>query len=136
MNLKAPGESNRKASIVQAKGEEEEETGAGHDAPNWSRSKSTFILLGATLLYAIIAEILVDNVDSVLADFAINPKFLAKAQGIKSPPTFSNARANARKCSNARKIQSNLFVSSPRGDSVDIPMILRAEHHIINNLAL
>ncbi|CAI5756304.1 unnamed protein product [Candida verbasci] len=47
-----------------------------HDAPNWSRSKSTIILLGATLLYAIIAEILVDNVDSILKDFPINPKFL------------------------------------------------------------
>ena len=43
---------------------------------HWSRSKSTIILLGATILYAIIAEILVDNVDSILADFPINPKFL------------------------------------------------------------
>lgn len=48
----------------------------GHDAPNWSRSKSTIVLLGATLLYAVIAEILVDCVDSVLANFPINPKFL------------------------------------------------------------
>lgn len=55
---------------------EHETEGGGHDAPNWSRNKSTFILLGATLLYAIIAEILVDNVDSVLASFPINPKFL------------------------------------------------------------
>lgn len=54
----------------------EEDQGGGHDAPNWSRSKSTIILLGATILYAIIAEILVDNVDSILADFPINPKFL------------------------------------------------------------
>lgn len=54
----------------------EEEGGGGHDAPNWSRSKSTVILLGATLLYAVIAEILVDNVDAVLADYPINPKFL------------------------------------------------------------
>ncbi|CCH43455.1 Ca2+/H+ antiporter [Wickerhamomyces ciferrii] len=48
----------------------------GHDAPNWSRQKSTIVLLGATLLYAIIAEILVDCVDSVLKNFPINPKFL------------------------------------------------------------
>ncbi|SGZ56959.1 CIC11C00000005571 [Sungouiella intermedia] len=53
-------------------GEEE----GGHDAPNWSNNKSTVILLGATLLYAIIAEILVDNVDAVLSNFPINPKFL------------------------------------------------------------
>ncbi|CCK72617.1 calcium/hydrogen antiporter KNAG_0K02540 [Huiozyma naganishii CBS 8797] len=55
----------------------EEENNGGHDAPNWSRSKSTWILLVATLLYAIIAEILVACVDSVLEDFpSLNPKFL------------------------------------------------------------
>jgi Ca2+:H+ antiporter len=48
----------------------------GHDAPNWSRVKSTVILLGATVLYAIIAEILVDTVDVVLENFAIDQKFL------------------------------------------------------------
>ncbi|CCC70203.1 hypothetical protein NCAS_0E01330 [Naumovozyma castellii] len=49
----------------------------GHDAPNWSRKKSTCILLIATLLYAIIAEILIACVDSVLEDFpSLNPKFL------------------------------------------------------------
>lgn len=55
---------------------EEPETSGGHDAPNWSRNKSTVILLGATLLYAVIAEILVDNVDLVLSAYPINPKFL------------------------------------------------------------
>lgn len=53
-----------------------EEGSGGHDAPNWSRVKSTVILLGATVLYAIIAEILVDTVDVVLDKFPINPKFL------------------------------------------------------------
>jgi Ca2+:H+ antiporter len=48
----------------------------GHDAPNWSRVKSAVILLGATILYAIIAEILVDTVDVVLESFAIDQKFL------------------------------------------------------------
>ncbi|KAF7545501.1 hypothetical protein G7046_g9550 [Stylonectria norvegica] len=48
----------------------------GHDAPNWSRTKSAVILLGATLLYAIIAEILVDTVDVVLESFSIDQKFL------------------------------------------------------------
>ncbi|KAH7133052.1 Sodium/calcium exchanger protein-domain-containing protein [Dactylonectria estremocensis] len=48
----------------------------GHDAPNWSRVKSAVILLGATLLYAVIAEILVDTVDVVLENFAIDQKFL------------------------------------------------------------
>ncbi|KAH7153397.1 Sodium/calcium exchanger protein-domain-containing protein [Dactylonectria macrodidyma] len=48
----------------------------GHDAPNWSRAKSAVILLGATVLYAVIAEILVDTVDVVLENFAIDQKFL------------------------------------------------------------
>lgn len=48
----------------------------GHDAPNWSRTKSTVILLSATVLYAIIAEVLVDNVDVVLKGSNISAKFL------------------------------------------------------------
>ncbi|KAI1076581.1 Sodium/calcium exchanger protein-domain-containing protein [Whalleya microplaca] len=48
----------------------------GHDAPNWSRMKSSVILLGATILYAIVAEILVDTVDVVLDNYAVDPKFL------------------------------------------------------------
>ncbi|CAK7267780.1 hypothetical protein SEPCBS57363_002764 [Sporothrix epigloea] len=48
----------------------------GHDAPNWSRLKSAVILMCATALYAVIAEILVDSVDFVLDGFAIDQKFL------------------------------------------------------------
>ncbi|KAI4239121.1 MAG: hypothetical protein LQ349_000601 [Xanthoria aureola] len=48
----------------------------GHDAPNWSRMKSAVILLGATVLYAVIAEILVNTVDVVLESVTINEKFL------------------------------------------------------------
>jgi Ca2+:H+ antiporter len=48
----------------------------GHDAPNWGRSKSVIILLVATVAYAIIAEILVDTVDSVLDNIDIDEKFL------------------------------------------------------------
>jgi Ca2+:H+ antiporter len=50
--------------------------GGGHDAPNWSKLKSAIILLGATLLYAIIAEILVNTVDVVLESVDIDEKFL------------------------------------------------------------
>ena len=50
--------------------------GGGHDAPNWSRAKSTAILLGATVLYAVIAEILVNTVDVVLENIDIDEKFL------------------------------------------------------------
>ncbi|CCG81954.1 Calcium permease family membrane transporter [Taphrina deformans PYCC 5710] len=48
----------------------------GHDAPNWSRTKSVIVLLTATVLYAIIAEILVDTVDVVLTNVQIEEKFL------------------------------------------------------------
>lgn len=48
----------------------------GHDAPNWGRVKSAVILLGATLLYAVIAEILVNTVDVVLESVDIDEKFL------------------------------------------------------------
>lgn len=48
----------------------------GHDAPNWSRTKSSVILLGATVLYAIIAEILVNTVDVVLENVDVEEKFL------------------------------------------------------------
>lgn len=48
----------------------------GHDAPNWSKSKSSIILLVATVLYAIVAEMLVRTVDVVLQSIDIDEKFL------------------------------------------------------------
>jgi Ca2+:H+ antiporter len=51
-------------------------SGGGHDAPNWGRVKSSVILCGATILYALIAEILVNTVDVVLTNVAIDEKFL------------------------------------------------------------
>ncbi|KAG2236654.1 hypothetical protein INT48_000209 [Thamnidium elegans] len=56
--------------------EDEEEEAAGHDSPNWSKSKSFIILFGCTLLYSLIAEILVDTVDEVMKDFPMDEKFL------------------------------------------------------------
>ncbi|KAF2761138.1 hypothetical protein EJ05DRAFT_253982 [Pseudovirgaria hyperparasitica] len=53
-----------------------EQAAGGHDAPNWSRKKSTAILLSATVAYAIIAEILVNTVDAVLENVDIDEKFL------------------------------------------------------------
>jgi Ca2+:H+ antiporter len=55
---------------------EAEQAGGGHDAPNWSRAKSSAILLSATLAYAVIAEILVNTVDSILVGSNIDEKFL------------------------------------------------------------
>lgn len=56
--------------------EDEDEEAAGHDSPNWSKSKSFTILFGCTLLYSLIAEILVDTVDTVMDSLAIDEKFL------------------------------------------------------------
>lgn len=74
---------NRAATVLQEENDDPvaAEAGAGmgdggHDAPNWSRLKSAVILLGATLLYAVIAEILVDTVDVVLESVDIDEKFL------------------------------------------------------------
>ncbi|KAG2219078.1 hypothetical protein INT45_000361 [Circinella minor] len=56
--------------------EEEEEEAAGHDSPNWSKKKSFTILFGCTILYSIIAEVLVDTVDEVMDNLAVDEKFL------------------------------------------------------------
>lgn len=56
--------------------EQGQEAAGGHDAPNWSRAKSSIILLTATIAYAIIAEVLVDTVDIVLTSIDIDEKFL------------------------------------------------------------
>lgn len=48
----------------------------GHDAPNWSRTKSYVILLIATIAYAAVAEVLVNTVDVVLQNFDVDEKFL------------------------------------------------------------
>lgn len=63
------------AAAAAAASAQQPETG-GHDAPNWSRTKSTTILLLATVAYAVIAEILVDVVDDVITEYPIDPKFL------------------------------------------------------------
>ncbi|KAF7721632.1 hypothetical protein EC973_004353 [Apophysomyces ossiformis] len=56
-------------------GEEEEEV-SGHDSPNWGKTKSFTILFVCTLLYSIIAEVLIDTIDEVMEHLAINEKFL------------------------------------------------------------
>ncbi|CAG8948385.1 unnamed protein product [Penicillium salamii] len=61
---------------VEDLGNAPEPSSGGHDAPNWSKGKSAIVLLGATLLYAVIAEILVNTVDVVLESVDIDEKFL------------------------------------------------------------
>ncbi|KAI8142861.1 Sodium/calcium exchanger protein-domain-containing protein [Fennellomyces sp. T-0311] len=62
--------------FIQANDEDEEEEVGGHDAPEWGTAKSFTVLFACTLLYSIIAEILVDTVDLIMADMALDEKFL------------------------------------------------------------
>ncbi|RSL51512.1 hypothetical protein CEP54_011382 [Fusarium duplospermum] len=47
-----------------------------HSVPNWSRTKSLLILLGATILYGILANIIIEMVDSIRTEFHVDEKFV------------------------------------------------------------
>ncbi|RSM00054.1 hypothetical protein CEP52_009393 [Fusarium oligoseptatum] len=47
-----------------------------HSVPNWSRTKSLLILLGATILYGILANIMIEMVDSIRKEFHVDEKFV------------------------------------------------------------
>ncbi|CAE6401515.1 unnamed protein product [Rhizoctonia solani] len=83
---------------VESTGHEHAEGGhGGHDAPSWSRGVSASVLLACTALYAIIAEILVDEVDVVLEGSGIDEKFLGITLFALVPNTteFMNAMSFA-----------------------------------------
>ncbi|KAF4461871.1 Calcium permease [Fusarium albosuccineum] len=44
--------------------------------PNWSRTKSLLVLFGATLLYGVLANIIMGTVDSILKEFHVDEKFV------------------------------------------------------------
>ncbi|ODQ81213.1 hypothetical protein BABINDRAFT_160601 [Babjeviella inositovora NRRL Y-12698] len=94
------------------------EEAGGHEGPNWSKQKSTIILLGATILYAVIAEILVDTVDVVLHRFPINPKFLGLTVFALVPNTteFLNAISFA--------INGNVALSMEIGSAYALQVVL------------
>lgn len=54
----------------------DEHEGGGHDAPEWSKMKSAAILLVSTVLFALLAEKLVNTVDEVISHSGIPEKFL------------------------------------------------------------
>lgn len=95
-----------------------EEAPGGHDAPNWSRTKSTVILLTATVAYAIIAEILVDTVDAVLSNIDVDEKFLGIVLFALVPNTteFLNAISFA--------MNGNVALSMEIGSSYALQVIL------------
>ncbi|CAH6720826.1 low affinity vacuolar monovalent cation/H(+) antiporter [[Candida] jaroonii] len=114
-----PGKKDIKKEILHKNSivEEDEEVG-GHDAPNWSRSKSGIILIGATILYAVIAEILVDVVDDVLKSYPLNPKFLGLTVFALVPNTteFINAISFA--------IGGNVALSMEIGSAYALQVVL------------
>ncbi|KAJ1985015.1 hypothetical protein H4R34_000272 [Dimargaris verticillata] len=73
--------------------ETEDGEGHGHDAPNWSKSKSAMVLLTSTALFAAIAELLVESVDSVVEGGNLDEKFLGMTLFALVPnvPEFTNA---------------------------------------------
>ncbi|WWC88111.1 calcium/proton exchanger [Kwoniella dendrophila CBS 6074] len=77
--------------------DEDDDEHGGHEAPSWTRGVSAGVLLGCTLLYAIIAEILVDVVDVVLQGSGIDEKFLGLTLFALVPNTteFMNAMSFA-----------------------------------------
>ena len=95
-----------------------EQPAGGHDAPNWSRTKSAVILLTATVAYAIIAEILVDTVDAVLSNIDIDEKFLGITLFALVPNTteFLNAISFA--------MNGNVALSMEIGSSYALQVIL------------
>lgn len=90
----------------------------GHDAPSWSRQTSVSVLLGCTVLYAIIAEILVDVVDVVLDGSGIDEKFLGISLFALVPNTteFMNAMSFA--------INGNIALSMEIGSAYALQVCL------------
>ncbi|KAI9097413.1 hypothetical protein DFS34DRAFT_650224 [Phlyctochytrium arcticum] len=48
----------------------------GHDHPNWSITKSGVVLLTCTVLYSLVAEVLISSVDEVIQGYGIDEKVL------------------------------------------------------------
>ncbi|CAG7852206.1 Putative cation exchanger C521.04c [Serendipita indica DSM 11827] len=90
----------------------------GHDAPSWSRAVSASVLLACTLLYAIIAEILVDVVDVVLQGSGIDEKLLGITLFALVPNTteFMNAMSFA--------INGNISLSMEIGSAYALQVCL------------
>ncbi|KAJ2480872.1 hypothetical protein EV174_003611 [Coemansia sp. RSA 2320] len=77
----------------------------GHDAPNWSKAKSAFILCACTVVFSLVAEVLVDTVDVVIQGLGIREKYIGLTLFALVPNVteFMNAIAFA--------IQNNIALS-------------------------
>lgn len=70
------GDTPVQATQTQHSTSEQQTGGEEHEEATWGRTKSYVILLSATLLYAMIAEVLVDSVDVVLSKVNISQRML------------------------------------------------------------
>lgn len=55
---------------------QDSDAAGGHDAPEWSKTKSAIILLVSTILFSLLAEKLVDSVDDVIGNLKLSEKFI------------------------------------------------------------
>jgi Ca2+:H+ antiporter len=58
-----------------SEGEKEEEE-VGHEAPSWTKLESVVVLLVSTIIFSLLAEILIGSVDVVLKSINLDEKFL------------------------------------------------------------
>jgi Ca2+:H+ antiporter len=98
--------------------DDDDDGAGGHEAPSWTRGVSAAVLLGCTLLYAIIAEVLVDVVDVVLAGSGVDEKFLGLTLFALVPNTteFMNAMSFA--------LQGNIALSMEIGSAYALQVCL------------
>ncbi|KAJ1910003.1 hypothetical protein H4219_006300 [Mycoemilia scoparia] len=92
----------------------------GHDAPNWSKTKSAIILCVCTVVFALIAEVLVKTVDYVMKEIGMDDRY--KLMGITvfsiapNVTEFVNAIAFA--------IKDNIALSIEIGNAYTIQVAL------------
>ncbi|KAJ1667399.1 hypothetical protein EV178_001393 [Coemansia sp. RSA 1646] len=92
--------------------------GGGHDAPNWSKTKSAFILCSCTVLFSLIAEVLVDTVDVVIQGLGIKEKYIGLTLFALVPNVteFLNAIAFA--------VQNNIALSIEISNAYTVQVVL------------
>ncbi|KAJ1797337.1 hypothetical protein LPJ59_003206 [Coemansia sp. RSA 2399] len=90
----------------------------GHDAPNWSKTKSAFILCSCTVLFSLIAEVLVDTVDVVIQGLGIKEKYIGLTLFALVPNVteFLNAIAFA--------VQNNIALSIEISNAYTVQVVL------------
>jgi Ca2+:H+ antiporter len=66
----------RHKSVVSVDDDSSDEESGGHESPGWSIFWSSVVLMACTILYTLIAEILIDCIDEISTQFPISEKTL------------------------------------------------------------